>query len=40
MAARCGDMEFSLYREKGGEMVEGVANFKYLGKDLYQISND
>ena len=31
---RCGDMEFSLYRGEGGEMVYGVETFKYLGKPL------
>ena len=26
--------------KKGGDMVEGVANFKYLGQTLYQMANN
>ena len=40
MAARCGEMEFSLYGEEGGNMVEGVANFKYMGQTLDQTNDD
>ena len=40
MAVRCGDMEFSLYREEGGKMVEGGENFKYLGQTLDQTDDD
>ena len=40
MAARCGNMEFSMYREEGYNMVEGVANFKYMGQTLDQTNDD
>ena len=40
MAERCRDMEFILYRREGDMLVEGVANFKYLGIPLYQTDND
>ena len=40
MAARCGEMEFSLYGEEGDKMVEGVENFKYLGIFLDQRDDD
>ena len=40
MTARCVEMEFSLYGEEGGDMVEGVATFKYLGQNLDQNGND
>ena len=29
-------MEFSLYVREGGALVEGVAQFKYLGRPLNQ----
>ena len=40
MTSRCGGMDFSLYGEKGGEIVEGVATFKYLGQTLDQNYNN
>ena len=40
MVERCGEMEFILYREEGGDMVEVVANFKYLGQSLDQMDDD
>ena len=40
MATRCGEMELSMYMEKGYKMVEGVANFKYLEQTLYQMDDD
>ena len=40
MAARCGDMELSLYEEEGDNMVEGVAIFMYLGRTLDQTDGD
>ena len=33
-------MEFSLYREEEGDMVEGVENFKYLGQTINQTDDD
>ena len=36
----CGEMEFSLYREEGGDTVEGVTTFKYLGQTLDQTDDD
>ena len=33
-------VQFSLYREEGGAMVEGVENFKYLGQNLDQTDDD
>ena len=32
MAERCGSMKFRLYRGEGSAMVEGMGNFKYLGR--------
>ena len=40
MAARCGYMKFSLYGEEGDDMVEGLENFKYLGRILDQMDDD
>ena len=40
MAARCSDMEFSLYGEEGGDVVEVVENFRYLGRTLDQMDDD
>ena len=40
MAARCGKMEFSLEREEGDNMMEGVATFRYLGRTLDQTDDD
>ena len=40
MAERCGETELILYGREGGVLVEGVENFKYLGRPLYQIDND
>ena len=40
MSARCGEMEFSLYREDGDDMMEGVATFKYIGETLDQTDDD
>ena len=40
MAARCGEMEFSLYWEEGYKIVEGVANSKYMGQTLDQTDDD
>ena len=36
MAARCDEIRFSLYGEEGYGLVDGVANFKYLGRPLDQ----
>ena len=36
MEARYDEMEFIMSGEEGGDMVEGVANFKYLGQTLDQ----
>ena len=33
-------MEFRFYEREGVELVEGVANFKYLGRTLYQTDDD
>ena len=33
-------MEFSLYKEEGEDMVEGVENFKYLWRTLDQTDDD
>ena len=38
MAARCDDMDFSMYREEN--MVEGLATFKYIGRTLDQTNDD
>ena len=40
MAERCDEMEFSMYGKEGDKQVEGVANFKYLGRSLDQTDND
>ena len=40
MAARCGEMEFSLDGEEGDERVENVPNFRYLGIPLDQMDYD
>ena len=40
MTVRCGKLEFSLYKEEGGEMVEGVVTLKYLGRTLDQTDDD
>ena len=40
MAERCRDMEFILYRREGDALVEGVANFKYMGRKLDQTDYD
>ena len=40
MMASCVDLDFSLYGEEGGEMVEEVENFKYLGQTLDQTDDD
>ena len=37
---RCGELESNLCREEGYDMVEGVVNFKYLGKTLDQMDDD
>ena len=34
------EMEFSLYGEEGCKLVEGVANFQYLGIPLDQMNDD
>ena len=39
MAARCGEMEFSLYGEEGGHIVEGMTNVNYMGRPLDQTYN-
>ena len=36
MAEKCMDMESSLYGREGGDLVEGVATFKYMGRPLDQ----
>ena len=40
MALRCYNIDFTLYREEGGDLVEGVENFKYLWLPLDQMDND
>ena len=40
MEERCGDMELSLYGREGYSLMEGVANFKYLGRPLDQMDDD
>ena len=40
MAARCGEMEFNLYREEVDEIVENVPTFCYLGRPIYQTNDD
>ena len=39
MAQRSGDMEFSIFGREGYELVEGVTQFKYLGRPLDQSDN-
>ena len=39
-AARCGEMEFSIYGEEGDERVENVTTFRYLGRLLDQTDDD
>ena len=40
MEEMCGHMEYSLYGREGDALVEGVANFKYLGRNLDQTDDD
>ena len=40
MAQILGEMEFSLYGREGVAIVEGVGQFKYLGRPLYQTYDD
>ena len=40
MAERCGEIKFSMYGEEGNAMVEGVENFKYLGRPRDQTDGD
>ena len=40
MAERCGEIDLSLYGRKGGELVEGVVKFKYMGCPLDQTEDD
>ena len=40
MAARCGKMEFNLDGEEGGDIVENVPTFRYLGRPLDQTGDD
>ena len=40
MAARCGEMEFSLDWEEGDERVEIVPIFWYMGRPLYQTDDN
>ena len=40
MTVRCSKLEFSMYKEEGGKMVEGVATLKYLGRTLDQTYDD
>ena len=40
IAQRVGDTEFSLYVREGDALVEGVEQFKYLGRTLDQIDNN
>ena len=40
MAARCGEMEFSLDGGEGAERLEGLATFRYLGRSLDQKDDD
>ena len=40
MAARCGEMEFSLDGEEGDERVDNVPTFGYLGRTLDQMDDD
>ena len=34
MAERYRDMVFRLYGREGGALVEGIENFKYLGRSM------
>ena len=36
----CGEVEFSLYGKEGDTLVEGVSNFKYMGRSLNQTDED
>ena len=36
MAARCGEMEFSIYGEEGDEILENITTLRYLGIPLDQ----
>ena len=40
MTARYCEIEINRYGEEGGEMVEGVSKFKYLGQNLDQTDGD
>ena len=40
MAARCGEIKFSMKGEEGDKMVGGVAMSKYLGRTLDQIDDN
>ena len=40
MAARFGEMEFSMEGGEGCDRVEGVAKFRYLGRTLDQTDDD
>ena len=40
IAARCGEMEFSLYGEEGDERLDNVPTLRYLGRPLYQTDDD
>ena len=40
MAARCGEMEFSLYGEEGDKRVGNVKTLRYLGIPLDQTDDD
>ena len=40
IAGRYRETEFSLYGREGNDLVEGVANFKYLGQPLDQMDDD
>ena len=40
MTQRSGEMDFSVYGREEDELVEGVINFKYLGRPLKQYDNN
>ena len=40
MAARCGEMDFSLEGGEVYERVDGVVTFRYLGRSLEQTYDD
>ena len=40
MVERSGEMDFVLYGMEWDAIVEGVTQFKYLGRPLYQIDYD